>query len=157
MKFSVFLQDPFSFRHLYLLIGGAMLLAAALLRMLIRYLFGTGIRAGAERSVRIGSVRLFFLKLRYSCRIRRIGKAFKNGKIDCREAHQRMSRTVRGFVQKATGVMAEKMVLTEIAQTKHRTLAALIGDMYGPEFARLSDADTLDMVRRSRELIKTWM
>ena len=156
MRYSVFLQAPFDFERFWLLLGIGLILAAGLAWLAIRHLRKKGIRLDRLIALLPAKRRLSLLRRRYLRRVERIGSQFSSGDLDCRAAHQALSREVRLFAQAVTGQPMIHMVHSELKQTRYQALANLVGEMYVPEFARLSAADVEQMIRKSKELISLW-
>lgn len=157
MKYSVFLHEPFGFRPFWTLLGIGLLLAAGLAWLLFRLAPRRKGRPGWQRSSLIRRMQLFFLKRRFLRRADRIEKDFVRGMFDSRETHQRLSREVRLFVQKATGKPASCMVASDFESWPRTRLHDVIRKMYPPEFAFDSDSNVSSIIRESKELISTWI
>ena len=156
MKYSVFLQDPFDLSRYWIWIGLGLILAAVILRLFFKFLLTKDIRLKGRLRSPLKMIRMFFSKRRHSKKIRKIESQFKEGTLDRRAAHQEMSREIRQFVQDVSGKPMESLVYSEIRLMGYPKLTRLIEDFYVPEFASTSDAQTEDMIQKSKELIKEW-
>ena len=155
MKYSVVLQDPFDFERFWLYLGIGLLLAAVAAWLAARFLKS---RKSTPRgkSHPFRSVRLFFGKLWFLRMLRKIDRDYGRKRIDCREAHRRISLVVRMFAQVATGRPVTRMVQSEIQRLHYSRLANLIGRLYEPEFAPRPETDVRESIRQSKELIRQW-
>lgn len=90
------------------------------------------------------------------------------GRTDQRAAHQRMSEVLRGFVAEVSGVPARSMALADLRAAGLHDVAAVIAQMYPPEFAPDPGPDpgpapgraTADRftttLTATRELVSSW-
>lgn len=85
-----------------------------------------------------------------------VQRAFRDGTLDSREAHQRLSLVVREFAAQARGVRAQYMTLDDLRATPLTPLSATIGELYpgafGPEETPSFDA----AADRARTLVREW-
>jgi len=91
--------------------------------------------------------------------LEKIESDFKAGNITKRDAYLKMSLVVREFVFAATGLRLQEMTYTDICMinTKQtRKAADLIRDYYEPEFAKLSDADAIASIQKTKNEILYW-
>ncbi len=88
-----------------------------------------------------------------------IEAALADGRISAREAHQRISATVRSFVAEAAGVPAQAMTLADLERDGPEPLADVIALVYPPEFGAdesLAQQAFGDAVDRARGMVSTW-
>lgn len=97
--------------------------------------------------------------------IERIAHAVNTGEISARTGHQRISRTVRGYVAQVSRLPADRMILADLrAAIRHERRAAGLAEavavMYPPAFAPDEEGQAADRfpdaVRRAREVVTTW-
>ncbi len=156
MKYSIFLQDPFELAAYWMYIGIGILLAAAALWYALRSGLAGRIRRGLKGAAAFRLNRESSLKNRHIANIRKIEGEFRKGRIDSREAHQRMSGEVRRFAQDATGLPMTHLVYSELRSMSYPEMTGLIREMYEPEFAWQTETDPADMARKCEELIRKW-
>ena len=96
------------------------------------------------------------LKSMYLEKIKEIETRYRNNLIDLRQAHLDLSKTVREYCAKASGVPTDKFTLGEIARLGKPTLFQLIREFYEPEFAYGSDKDINDSFRNAWEVVRVW-
>lgn len=81
------------------------------------------------------------------------------GRISARVAHQRVSRTVRGYVERTSAVPAGTMTLATLREGGHERLAEVVAVLYPPEFAPGDERAARDLpeaLARARELVRSW-
>ena len=82
--------------------------------------------------------------------------AYEAGETSTREAFQRLSPLVRGFVFDAAGIPAHTMTLS-VLETEHPgAVADVIALMYPAEFAAVVDGDVRRGAERAREVVLGW-
>ena len=156
MRYSVFLQSPFDFEGYWLILGGGLVLAAALAWAAARFWLNKGFRMPWADSRLLMGTRLNRQKARHLKSIDRIAEEFRTGRIDCRQAHQALSLEVRLFVRDVTGEPVECMAVSDLRKAGFPGVTEVVRDMYEPEFAEISKADVEYMIGRSRRLIAQW-
>lgn len=144
MKYSIDLQSPFAFSAYWYAAAAGLIALSILLRFFFNRLFAVEVSSPFRLD-----------KLHRDCagRISKIEKAYKAGEMKSRDVHQQMSREVRSFIQKVTGMKAETMVYEDLAGSGRPELAELIREYYEPEFARSSGADTSLSLEKGRALV----
>ncbi len=89
----------------------------------------------------------------------RIERSVTDGTMSAREAHQQISRVVRGFVTVASGLPAETMTLTSLRRGGPHQLAELVAVLYPPEFGPGDEPARRELataLAQARELVRTW-
>ena len=77
--------------------------------------------------------------------------------IEARAGHHELTGVMRRFVRRTTGHdVTSQDIATLVADERTRAVGELISDLYEPDFARASDAELRDSVRRAREVIRAW-
>lgn len=161
MHTSVDLQDPFSFSFLLTMILLALVILPAIIFAIMK-LKGVELpkfkrKPKPKPAPRITKVGAEELKRRYLEIISKIETDYKSNRIDDREAHQRLSSAVRGFVNERTGVKVSNYSLKELEFADMPELYTLIKEFYTPEFAFGTDAeDTEGSIRNAKEVISKW-
>ena len=157
MKISVDLQEPFSYMPVWIILGlvllGVGLIAWIVARRKLRD------RLRAEKKQKIKKIRpeaLPRVKARYIGMLDKTAWEYSRGAIDKREAYQRMSRTIRLFVNKVTGIRVQHCTLSEIREMNIPILTSLVAEYYEPEFARDANADVNYSLQRTRGAIERW-
>lgn len=153
MHFSVGLQNPFDYALKFFVIALVLILLSIILLIVYLKLTKKDFSTVAKkfRHLLLGKTRRKYLR-----KIDDVERYVVNGKKDSKTAHQEMSLIVRQFVHAATGVHVDRLVYTEIKRLKIKPLSELVRDFYEPEFAEYSEADMLQAIKKSKELIKTW-
>lgn len=77
-------------------------------------------------------------------------------KITDRQAFQALSRVVRDFVYKATGIKVQNYTLMEIHAANIPPLYELISQCYIPEFAMDTQSDVFLLINKARKVIAEW-
>lgn len=144
MKYSIDLQAPFGFPLYWYAIG----LGLILLSLLLRYLMtrSSGIRS---------PMRLDKLRRQTLSNIDEISRAYKNGELDTRGVHQKMSLQLRQFVQAATGWRTESMTPDEMAALAKPELGSLIKEYTEPEFSYRPEADSKAAIENGQKLVES--
>ena len=96
------------------------------------------------------------LRAEYLARLDAIEADFNKDTTGIRPAYENMSRTVREFAYKATGVAVDKYTLSEIRSTEFGSLAELVEEYYEPEFDKISEGDVRQSLENSRRLVRQW-
>ncbi len=82
------------------------------------------------------------------------------GRLPLREAHQRTSEVLRGFVEEVGELPARSMALADLRAAGASDVAAVVALLYPPEFGVDADRVTrerfADAVERAREVVRTW-
>ncbi|WP_114855319.1 hypothetical protein [Brachybacterium sp. YJGR34] len=79
------------------------------------------------------------------------------GELEDRAGHLELTGVMRRFVRRTTGNdVTSQDVPTLLADQRTRSVGELIRDLYEPDFARATDRELQDSVRRAREVIRAW-
>lgn len=79
------------------------------------------------------------------------------GELEARDGHHELTGVMRRFVRRTTGHdVTSQDLATLLADQRTRAVGELIADLYEPDFAKSSDRDLRDSVRRAREVIRSW-
>lgn len=97
------------------------------------------------------------LKAEYLRTVNDIADRHAAGAIAPREAHHELTAVMRRFVRRTTGldVTAQDVAALE-RDPRTRDVGALIGRLYEPDFARVTDAEVSASVHDAREVIRRW-
>ena len=96
------------------------------------------------------------LKNKYLKVLADIEQNHKTEKISDRQAFQALSRVVRDFVYKATGIKVQNYTLMEIHYANIPALYELISQCYIPEFAADNEGDIYLLINKARKVIAEW-
>lgn len=96
------------------------------------------------------------LKQEYLAKLLKIEMAFDTDTTKIRPAYESMSKLIRDFVYKATGIDVPKYTLSEIRKTDLEDLADLIEEYYEPEFDKISAGDVKASIENTRRVISKW-
>ena len=157
MKISVDLQEPFAYLPVWIILGLALVASALLAFFIARKKLKAALQD--EKKLKVKKVRpegLPRLKQKYVGMLDKITWEYHNGQINSREAYQRMSKVIRLFVHRATGVRVQNCTLSEIRALGMPQLSALVEEYYEPEFARNSAADAAYSIQNTRRTIELW-
>lgn len=96
------------------------------------------------------------LRQEYLAKLMKVEMEFDADTTQIRYAYERMSRLIRDFAYKATGIDVMKYSLSEIRKTELNNLADLIEEYYEPEFDKISVGDVKASIQKTREVISKW-
>lgn len=96
------------------------------------------------------------LKQEYLARLLKIEMEFDADTSRIRPAYENMSKLIRDFAYKATGIEVMKYSLSEIKKTELVDLADLIEEYYEPEFDKISAGDVKASIENTRRVISKW-
>lgn len=96
------------------------------------------------------------LKSEYIGKLAALEAEYNKDTTKIRPAYEGMSKIVREFVYKATGMKVDKLTLAEICRTEYKDLAKLVGEYYRPEFDQISEGDVKSSLAKSRRLVSEW-
>ncbi|SNS96272.1 hypothetical protein SAMN06309944_1546 [Micrococcales bacterium KH10] len=86
-----------------------------------------------------------------------IATQFAAGSLTERDVHQELAAAVRVFTVARTGVPAETMTLSELqGHDAAKPAAALISELYGPEFSVEYQMPASRALERAREVVARW-
>ncbi|WP_394938129.1 hypothetical protein [Psychromicrobium sp. YIM B11713] len=96
------------------------------------------------------------LRAEYLARIDQLVFRHHAGELSARDAHQKLSLLVRGFVQELTGVRTERMTLAELRTAGLPMVGDVVEVFYPAEFG-VQDAESLGhSADAARQLVGTW-
>ena len=157
MKTSVELQAPFAYHPAWIVLGLALLIAGVVVWVVVRRRLRDALLAEKRRKIRkIRPESLPRIKAKYIGMLDKVTWEYNSGAIDARTAYQRMSRTIRLFVHRVTGVRVQHCTLSEIRELRIPILTDLVTEYYEPEFARDAQADVNASIRNTRRTIELW-
>jgi len=85
-----------------------------------------------------------------------VQRAYADGTLDFREAHQRLSLVVREFAAQARGVRAQYMTLEDLRATPLAPLSATVGEIYPGAFSGDDSGSFEVAANRARTLVREW-
>ena len=156
--FSVELQDPLSY-HILVPVLAALLMIVALAVCLVIFLRFRPIRAPKERKIEIvrpAPATLEEIRRRYLQELMMLRTQAAGGAIERRQAYQRLSKLIRGFVQETTGIEVQNYSLSEIRKLGIVPLTDLMSEYYEPEFALRSAANLIQSLDRTQGVVQAW-
>ncbi len=89
---------------------------------------------------------LIQLKNEYAQKLQKLAQEYNSGEKNKREAYQRLSLLIRGFVHEATGINVENYTKIEIKKLGMPQLDRLMAEYYVPEFAEDERAKHKDFI-----------
>lgn len=104
----------------------------------------------------IGATRSELLKRRFAKAVRDIGKRHRAGELSAASAAAAVSRELRAFLNRATGVPAEYMQLDAIAAGELARAAPILTELIDAQFNADSTLDVGAVSDSAEELIRTW-
>ena len=96
------------------------------------------------------------LKKEYLAKLERIESAFEADPTLIRPTYEKMSKLIRNFAYRATGIEVQKYTLYEIRYAKMNALADLVEEYYEPEFDRISEGDARESLKKTKRMIAEW-
>ncbi len=96
------------------------------------------------------------LKKEYLAKLARIESAFETDPTLIRPTYEKMSKLIRSFAYRATGIEVQKYTLYEIRSAKMNDLADLVEEYYEPEFDRISEGDARESLKKTKRMIAEW-
>ena len=157
MKTSVKLQEPISYMTLWLII--AAVLVALVIFMQVFFRIKLRGRLGKSKKIKIKKPKpktLIEIKTADLGQLAQIEYNLRSSSISTKEAYQKMSLCIRGFVYEATGIPVEKYTLTEIKEVGIPVLTQLVSEYYEPEFAMATYADVNQSILKTRKVLESW-
>jgi hypothetical protein len=85
-----------------------------------------------------------------------VHRAYADGTLDFREAHQRLSLVVREFAAQARGIRAQYMTLEDLRATQLAPLSATVGEIYPGAFSGAETGSFDAAADRARKLVREW-
>lgn len=96
------------------------------------------------------------LKRDYLARLQKIENEYGMNPSDIRGTYEKMSKLIRKFAYKATGIEVQNYSLFEIKATHMKELAMLIEEFYKPEFDKISQGDVRVSIAKTKRMIAEW-
>ncbi len=163
MVTTVSLRGPFEYYWWVLAVAGVFLIVAVVLFILahMKYMAGRPkkLQNPSKLIRRPLPVNLMMIKDNYSKRLQELGDAYSNKRVGRREAYQRLSALIRGFVSEATGIDVLHYTREEIKAFGIKSLDGLMKEYYVPEFAedeKIKDRNFSISCRNALEVIRKW-
>jgi hypothetical protein len=103
-----------------------------------------------------GRLHAWLTRRRFATAVRRIGHRFRSGALTSTEACAQLSAVVRSFLAVATGIPAEYMHVSELADSPVAAAAPLLSELTAAQFDRTISADVATLERAAEELIASW-
>lgn len=104
----------------------------------------------------VGAVRDRLVKGRSAGAVRRIGKRYRVGDLDRVAAAAAVSRELREFLHRTTGVRVQHMQLSAIADSELAPAAPILADLGDIQFNMRSTLDMGAVSASTEELISAW-
>jgi len=99
---------------------------------------------------------IYRIKNRYLYEIDRLERLVEHGKLNTREAYNKLSKIIRKFVKDATGIDAMKYSLEDIRELDIKYLTLLMEEYYEPEFSKEGEGNIELSIKKTRGVIKKW-
>ncbi|WP_227456292.1 hypothetical protein [Mycolicibacterium cosmeticum] len=96
------------------------------------------------------------IKRRAAHAIGSIAQRYRRGELAAAPAGAAVSREVRRFLHRSTGLRAEYMQLSAIANSELAPAAPVLADLVDAQFNASSAVDVGDVSDRAEELVRTW-
>ncbi len=163
MVTTVTLREPFEY-YTWVIVVAALFLIGALLALFfsIKMLYDRQIKQPKKAMPKIKKPlprALKVIKDDYEKRLGDISSCYRNKSISRREAYQRLSISIRGFVSEATGIDVEHYTREEIRSFGIKSLDKLMDEYYIPEFAEDEKSASKDVVAscdKALGVIRKW-
>ncbi len=160
MPTTVDIQKMFKYSATPIAITVAALVATTLILIaLIVYRIIKNKKAGKKNTIKsLLWIKPDMEKLRqeYLARLMAIEMEFDADPSQIRPAYEKMSKLIRDFAYKATGIEVLKYTLSEIRKTDLVDLADLIEEDYEPEFDKISAGDVKASIAKTRGGRSKW-
>ena len=139
MVTTVTLRDPFEYYTWVIVLAALFLIIAIVLAFFsVKRIYEQRAAMAPKNVPRIikpAPRQLQVIKIDYEKRLSDLASGYSQKTIGRREAYQRLSSTIRGFVAEVTGIDVERYTKTEIAAFGIKSLDKLMDEYYVPEFA----------------------
>lgn len=158
MKTSVELQEPFSYAVWTMIVMG-ILLTGYLLYLFVkkRILSEKQKKPFKETLIKPQPAPdIMSIKANYIRNLEKIKSDLWNKNITTRDAYQRMSMCIRGFVYEITGIQVQNYTLGDIRKLNMPVLEELIKEYYAPEFSEESIDDGMAAIEKTERAIEKW-
>ena len=96
------------------------------------------------------------LKAEYLAKLAKIESAFETDPTSIRPTYEKMSKLIRDFAYRATGIEVQKYTLYEIRLANMNALADLVEEYYEPEFDRIAEGDARESLKNTKRMITEW-
>lgn len=97
------------------------------------------------------------LKQKYLAMIDEVAAEHAAGDLTARELSQRLSLVLRFFAHESTGVVAEVMTLSDLAEADLPTVHGAVAEYYPSSFQRTARKDPDEAIEIARRVVSTWM
>lgn len=97
------------------------------------------------------------LKEKYLAMIDEVAAEHASGELTPRELSQRLSLVLRFFAHESTGVVAEVMTLSDLAEADLPTVHGAVAEYYPSSFQRTARKDPDEAIAIARRVVSTWM
>ena len=135
-------------------------LAIALSVVLVGWFVGVLAFTAPGRQLRgvplVGAVRDRMMRHRFARAVHDVGARYRSGAIGAAQAGADVSRYLRTFLQRASGVPAEYMQVDAIADSEIATAAELLEQLTDVQFNASSRVDAGRAADDAEELIRSW-
>ena len=155
MQVTVELQDNFSYMPIVLLVA-AVVAGIVLLVLWSRHAapVKTQSKPVAQESRRRPDPGI---RQKYDAMLAQLMQQYEDQKVTERQAYQKLSKIVREFAFRMTGVRVQNYTLQEIRVLNQPKLTELIEECYVPEFALRNQADFAETLNTARKVIREWI
>jgi hypothetical protein len=135
-------------------------LALVLVAILIGWYVGVILLTSKGRGPRdvplVGVVRDRLIRHRFARAVNEIGRRYRAGEIEAAQAGAAVSRELRRFLQRATGVPAEYMQLDAIADSDLASATTVLQELTDVQFNAASHLDVARVTDDAEGLIRSW-
>lgn len=97
------------------------------------------------------------LRRRFARTLRTIVDGHRAGELTTEQAGAQLSRTLRSFLHQATGVEAQYLQVSELAETELGDTAPLFARLNAARFATVAHVDIEAAGAEAEELVRTWV
>ncbi len=95
-------------------------------------------------------------KLKALKQLEKLRISIENNLISNRDAYLQLSKIIRVFIEKTTGIKVTSLSKAEIKKLDMNDLSILMEEYYPEEFGKDSRGNILDSIARTTEVIKKW-
>jgi hypothetical protein len=136
-------------------------LALILVAIVVGWYVGVVLFTSRARRLRdvplVGAARDRMIRHRFARAVNEIGARYRAGELEAAPAGAAISRELRRFLHRATGVPAEYMQLDDIARSEIAPAARVLGDLTDVRFNAASQFDVGQISDDAGELIRSWI
>jgi hypothetical protein len=137
-----------------------LVLAAGLTVALLAWYAGVFLLTGPGRGLRelplVGAARERRLRHRSARAVRRIGDRYRAGELGSASAGSAASRELRRFLHDATGVPAQYLQMSDLANSDIAPAAGLLEQFIDIQFNAVTEVDVGRAISDAEELILSW-